>query len=425
MKKIIKSIFLWFISFVVIYEIIGFTNAVNLICIAALSAYFFYKYWANTLNDWLDKKNIAQIPEGNGVWSEIFSKLYKSYRADERSKKELNLTLEQFIAAAEAMLDGVIAINQNNEILWCNKPAQIMLKINLKKNYKQPINYVFRNTDFSNYLDKEIYEETIKILNQENQQTIEIKITPFRSNMRLITCRDITQIISNENIRKEFVSNFSHELKTPLTVIVGFLETLENSKSKIDKETMQIFGMMTDQAIRMKKLIDDLLLLSNVESNQLQNRSEKINMEKLFLKINKEIALIDQKEHLIEYKINKGINLKGSSKEIESAFLNIITNAIRYSGANKKISVSWSIESKQPTFTVIDNGIGVSKKHISRITERFYRVDADRSRNTGGTGLGLSIVKNVITQHQGKLEIKSDLDKGSTFKLIFPKERIL
>jgi two-component system phosphate regulon sensor histidine kinase PhoR len=208
-------------------------------------------------------------------------------------------------------------------------------------------------------------------------------------------------------------------------VIVGFLETLENSKSKIDKETMQIFGMMTDQAIRMKKLIDDLLLLSNVESNQLQNRSEKINIEKLFLKINKEIALIDQKEHLIEYKINKGINLKGSSKEIESAFLNIITNAIRYSGANKKILVSWNIESKQPTFTVIDNGIGVSKKHISRITERFYRVDADRSRNTGGTGLGLSIVKNVITQHQGKLEIKSDLDKGSTFKLIFPKERIL
>ena len=310
MKKIIKSIFLWFISFVILYEIVGFTNAVNLICLAALSAYFFYKYWANTLNDWLDKKNIAQIPEGNGVWSEIFSKLYKSYRADERSKKELNLTLEQFIAAAEAMLDGVIAINQNNEILWCNKPAQTMLKINLKKNYKQPINYVFRNTDFSNYLDKEIYEETIKILNQENQQTIEIKITPFRSNMRLITCRDITQIISNENIRKDFVSNFSHELKTPLTVIVGFLETLENSKSKIDKETMQIFGMMTDQAIRMKKLIDDLLLLSNVESNQLQNRSEKINMEKLFLKINKEIALIDQKEHLIEYKINKGINLK-------------------------------------------------------------------------------------------------------------------
>jgi len=188
---------------------------------------------------------------------------------------------------------------------------------------------------------------------------------------------------------------------------------------------MQIFGMMTDQAIRMKKLIDDLLLLSNVESNQLQNRSEKINIEKLFLKINKEIALIDQKEHPIEYKINKDMNLKGSSKEIESAFLNIITNAIRYSGANKKILVSWNIESKQPTFTVIDNGIGVSKKHISRITERFYRVDADRSRNTGGTGLGLSIVKNVITQHQGKLEIKSDLDKGSTFKLIFPKERIL
>ena len=425
MKKIITLIFFLSFSFFIFYKIFSFDIAVYLICFASALGFVFQSYWANKLNIWLNTKNIHDIPEGYGVWSEIFSKLYKLSRLEEKSKKELNLTLEQFIAAAEAMLDGVIAINQNNEILWCNKPAQSMLKINLKKNYKQPINYVFRNTAFSDYLEIGEYDETVKILDQDTRKTIEIKVTPFRNNMRLITARDISQLISNEKIRKEFVSNFSHELKTPLTVIVGFLETLESNKAKIDKETLQIFSIMSNQALRMKKLLDDLLLLSNVESNQLQNRDEKIDVYSLFKKIKNEIALIDKKEHQINFSINKKINLKGSAIEVESAFMNLITNAIRYSEVNKEIRVTWDIEAMQPTFTVKDSGIGISKTHLSRITERFYRIDADRSRDTGGTGLGLSIVKNVITQHNGRLEIKSNLNQGSTFKLIFPKERIL
>ena len=425
MKKIITLIFFLSFSFFIFYKIFSFYVAVYLICFASAVGFVFQSYWAHKLNIWLNTNNINDIPEGYGVWSEIFSKLYKSSRLEDKSKKELNLTLEQFIAAAEAMLDGVIAINQNNEILWCNKPAQSMLKISLKKNYKQPINYVFRNTAFSDHLETGEYDETVKILDQGTRKTIEIKVTPFRNNMRLITARDISQLISNEKIRKEFVSNFSHELKTPLTVIVGFLETLESNKSKIDKETLQIFSIMSNQALRMKKLLDDLLLLSNVESNQLQNRDEKIDVYSLFKKIKNEIALIDKKEHQINFSINKKINLKGSAIEVESAFTNLITNAIRYSEANKEIRVTWNIEAMQPTFTVKDSGIGISKTHLSRITERFYRIDSDRSRDTGGTGLGLSIVKNVITQHNGRLEIKSNLNQGSTFKLIFPKERIL
>ena len=425
MKKIITLIFFLSFSFFIFYKIFSFDIAVYLICFASAVGFVFQSYWAHKLNIWLNTNNIHDIPEGYGVWSEIFSKLYKLSRLEEKSKKELNLTLEQFIAAAEAMLDGVIAINQNNEILWCNKPAQSMLKINLKKNYKQPINYVFRNTAFSDYLEIGEYDETVKILDQDTRKTIEIKVTPFRNNMRLITARDISQLISNEKIRKEFVSNFSHELKTPLTVIVGFLETLESNNAKIDKETLQIFSIMSNQALRMKKLLDDLLLLSNVESNQLQNRDAKIDVYSLFKKIKNEIALIDKKEHQINFSINDKINLKGSAIEVESAFMNLITNAIRYSEVNKEIRVTWDIEAMQPTFTVKDSGIGISKTHLSRITERFYRIDADRSRDTGGTGLGLSIVKNVITQHNGRLEIKSNLNQGSTFKLIFPKERIL
>lgn len=424
MRLILINFISWFFSSFILYKFFGFEIAIIIISLLLFFFYLINIYWVNKLSNWLKNRKIKDLPQGYGIWTKIFTQLYKTYRQEEKSKKELNLTLEQFIAAAEAMLDGVIAINKQKEILWCNKPAQEMMNINLKKNYKTPINYIFRNTQFTNYLERNNYDETIKISNLEKKQTIEIKITPFRSNMRLITCRDISQTIFNENIRKEFVSNFSHELKTPLTVIIGFLETLESNNKKIDKNTKKIFSLMTNQAICMKKLIDDLLLLSNVENNHLQNREEKIDINKLLKKIKKETTLIDNEKHILQFSIDTEINLKGSLIEVESAFMNLITNAIRYSEKGKIIMINWKLINGDPIFEVIDQGIGIQKKYLARITERFYRVDEDRSRDTGGTGLGLSIVKNIISQHQGKIEIISEPNKGSTFRLIFPKERL-
>ena len=181
---------------------------------------------------------------------------------------------------------------------------------------------------------------------------------------------------------------------------------------------------MSEQAHRMKKLIDDLLILSNVESDYLHNRSEKIIMKDMFKKLKSEVSLIDQKQHKIIYSINNEINIYGSKSEVYSAFINLLTNAIRYTDKEGEISVSWNKINNDAIFQVTDKGIGISEIHVKRITERFYRVDEDRSRESGGTGLGLSIVKNVMHQHQGEIRIVSEPNVGSSFKLIFPAERM-
>ncbi|MEL0104823.1 MAG: phosphate regulon sensor histidine kinase PhoR [Methylophilaceae bacterium] len=401
------------------------TTVLIIINLVTISFLFINYYQAIHFNNWLDKSKINELPNGLGIWEMIFSKIYKQNQVQTKIQNDLNLTLEQFTSAAEAMLDGVIAVNKNDEVIWCNRQAEAMLKINLKKSYKRPIGYTFRNTEFNDYLLKGDYSETLKVYDFSNKKNLEFKISPFRSNMKLIICKDITQIITNENLRKEFVSNFSHELKTPLTVIIGFLETLDTTKNNLDEGTKKIFELMNDQAIRMRKLIDDLLLLSNVESNPMEDRSLKISSNKFFNKLQKEAKLINNKNHKINFDIDQNIIFIGSEKELESAFINLISNAIRYTKERGQINIKWSLVLGRPTFEINDNGIGIPKNHIKRITERFFRVDAARSRDTGGTGLGLSIVKNIIEQHDGLLKISSEIGKGSKFIITFPKERLV
>jgi two-component system phosphate regulon sensor histidine kinase PhoR len=192
-----------------------------------------------------------------------------------------------------------------------------------------------------------------------------------------------------------------------------------------EKNHKNILKMMGAQAYRMSKLIDDLLLLSNVESSIFQNRSEKLLINTMINKIKKDISVLDAKNHKIKYQINNDLKIYGSKKEIESAFTNLITNAIRYTDKNGSVTISWGLINGLPIFEVRDTGNGIEQKHINRITERFYRVDLDRSRDSGGTGLGLSIVKNIIKQHDGELKISSEVGKGSSFKLIFSKESII
>ena len=246
----------------------------------------------------------------------------------------------------------------------------------------------------------------------------------FGEKQKVLIAKDISQAMKIESDRKEFISNVSHELKTPLTVISGFIETLEDMFANNGKEHKNILKMMGDQAYNMSKLIDDLLLLSNVESSLFQNRSEKLIIDTIINKLKKDILILNVKNHKINYQVTKNLNIYGSKKEIKSAFLNLITNAIRYTNNNGSIFISWRLINGLPIFEVRDTGSGIGQKHINRITERFYRVDVDRSRDTGGTGLGLSIVKNIINQHDGELKITSEIGKGSSFKLIFNKESI-
>jgi two-component system phosphate regulon sensor histidine kinase PhoR len=383
-------------------------------------------FWVYKLSKWLNNPTLSNLPHGTGIWQNIFSKHYQILKDSKKSKKNLVSTLDQFTQAAEALMDGVVVLNENNEIIWSNKRSQVMLNLNSKKDTGQPINYIFRNTDLINYLEKGNYEESIKInLEANSTKTIEIKIVMFGGAQKVLIAKDISQAIKIESERKEFISNVSHELKTPLTVISGFIETLEDMFSISGEKQKNILKMMGDQAYNMSKLIDDLLLLSNVESSIFQNRSEKLLMNVIISKIKKNISILDSKRHRIKYQIDNNLSIYGSKKEIESAFLNLITNAIRYTDKDGFISISWGLINGLAIFEVRDTGCGIKPMHINKITERFYRVDADRSRNSGGTGLGLSIVKNIIKQHDGQLKITSEVGKGSSFKLIFNRESII
>ncbi len=430
MQDIRWSIFWFFLIEIILFLIISNIYSIKIgliVCLAFMSCYLImHMYWIFRLKKWLKSPSLSNLPHGTGIWQQIFTEHYQVFKKNKNSKKELVSALEQFTQAAEALVDGVVALNENNEIIWSNNKAKIMFNLNIKKDIGQPINYIFRNTKLINYLDKANFDESITInLDANLKKVIEVKILLFGEKQKILIAKDISQGIKIEANRKEFISNVSHELKTPLTVISGFIETLEDMAEFKNKDHKKIFKTMSSQAYRMTKLVDDLLLLSNVESNLFQNRSEKLQIKIIINKIKKSISSIDAKKHKIKYLINENLNIYGSKREIESAFSNLITNAIRYTQNNGSISISWGLINGLPIFEVKDNGCGIEQKHIDRITERFYRVDPDRSRDTGGTGLGLSIVKNIIKQHNGELKITSDIGKGSSFKLIFDKESII
>jgi len=420
----------WFFIFeIILFLIISNMYSIEdalIICLCLMSCFLLlHMFWIYKLSKWLNNPSLSNLPHGTGIWQHIFSKHYQILKESKKSKKNLVSTLDQFTQAAEALMDGVVALNESNEIIWSNRRSQIMLNLNSKKDTGQPINYIFRNTDLISYLEKGNYEESIKInLDTSNTKIIEIKIVMFGEKQKVLIAKDISQAMKIESDRKEFISNVSHELKTPLTVISGFIETLEDMFTNTGKEHKNILKMMGDQAYNMSKLIDDLLLLSNVESSLFQNRSEKLTIDTIINKIKKDILILNVKKHKVKYQVSKNLNIYGSKKEIKSAFLNLITNAIRYTNNNGSIFISWGLINGLPIFEVRDTGSGIEQKHINRITERFYRVDVDRSRDSGGTGLGLSIVKNIIKQHDGELKITSEVGKGSSFKLIFNKESI-
>ena len=430
MQDIRWSTFWFFVFEILLFLIVSNIYSIEdglIVCLLLMSCFLIlHVFWIYKLSNWLNNPSLSNLPHGTGIWQHIFTKHYQIHKESKKSKKNLVSTLDQFTQAAEALMDGVVALNESNEIIWSNKRSQVMLNLNSKKDTGQPINYIFRNTDLISYLEKGNYEESIKIhLDASNTKIIEIKIVRFGEKQKVLIAKDISQAIKIESERKEFISNVSHELKTPLTVISGFIETLEDIIKIKGREHKNILKMMGDQAYNMSKLIDDLLLLSNVESSLFQNRSEKLVINKMINKIKKSVSVLDSKNHTIKYQIDQNLEVYGSKKEIESAFTNLITNAIRYTSKNGSISISWGLINGLPIFEVRDNGNGIEKKHINKITERFYRVDPDRSRRTGGTGLGLSIVKNIINQHNGELKITSEIGKGSAFKLIFSDESIV
>jgi len=392
-----------------------------------ISLYLFnHLFWINKLVTWYNKPSLSTIPQGNGIWEDVFATIYHEQRKHSRSQSQLSSALDRFRHAASALPDGVVLLDDDDKIEWCNKPAEMQLGLSLKQDLAQPIVYLLRNTDFIQYLKHHVDIDPIKLKSWINPEvTLEIRLVAFGSNQKLLISRDVSQVEKLDLMRRDFIANVSHELRTPLTVVGGFLETLEDMEGAIPEATRGYFTMMQDQTNRMRLLIEDLLTLSQLESGTTAPDEAELDVNALLNMIMNEAKGLSNGRHTITLEADPSLALVASSQELHSAFSNLVSNAIRYTPEGGSISLKWEERNHEAVFSVTDTGLGIEQKHIDRLTERFYRIDRSRSRETGGTGLGLSIVKHILSRHQARLEVQSEFGKGSTFSAVFPKSRMV
>ncbi len=415
-------LFLWLIS--------GKTVALVTFSIGLLIYLISHIAWLHRLHIWFKTPVLKDIPEGSGVWEDVFTALLQYERNNITNQTQLSSALERFTLTANAIPDGLVILGASNEIEWCTPHAENQLGLALSMDKNLPIVNLIRDSHFIAYLYSDDYSEPFKLKSWQKPELVyEIQLIRFGANQKLLICRDMTQLEKVEVMRRDFIANVSHELRTPLTVVGGFLETLGDMQGAIPDAIKSYFGMMQEQTNRMRRIIEDLLTLSKIESNVEEPENTEIDMPRLLKQLQNDALGLSHSlyktKHVIELEADQTLKVTGAQSELQSALSNLVSNAVRYTPKGGKIAISWHRHNEQAVFAVRDTGIGIEQQHIERLTERFYRVDRGRSRETGGTGLGLSIVKHILIRHQAKLEISSEVGVGSTFSVLFPKSRVV
>lgn len=409
-----------------VWLIADLTLALSLYAIILLAYLIGHIYWIHKLYGWLLKPSLNFIPNGNGIWEDIFAYLYQHQRKHSRSQNQLSSALERFRHATSALPDAVVVLNNQHEIEWFNEPAEHQLGLKKEHDENQPIVYLIRQSEFMLYLNGDDFSEPIKLKSWRSANvTLELHLIPFGTKQKLLICRDVSALEQTEVMRRDFIANVSHELRTPLTVIGGFLETIVDMQGEVSEHVKPYFEMMQNQTTRMRRIIEDLLTLSQIESNTHNVEDTVIDMPNMMQLLKNDALALSQGQHQVVLAEVHAYNIKGTYNELLSAFSNLVSNAVRYTPTEGTITLSWQVNETGGVFAVKDTGIGIETHHIPRLTERFYRVDSSRSRETGGTGLGLSIVKHILHRHQAKLDVVSHPGEGSTFSILLPKQRLV
>jgi two-component system phosphate regulon sensor histidine kinase PhoR len=378
------------------------------------------------LSDWLRKPQLRTLPSGHGVWEEVLAKLHHTLKNREGERDQLARALLRFRAAAQALPDGVVILDRDDHIEWANATARRQLGVDARRDAGRPIVNLVRHPDFVADRRRSDYGAPLVLHSTRSDAVLSVRIIEFGADRKLLSSRDITIEERLDTMRRDFVANVSHELKTPITVLSGFVETLADEQVELTPAQRKRFlGLMTEQGQRMRRLIEDLLTLSALESSQAPNDEQEISMRPFCERLLEEARALSAGRHRIELDPLRDATLIGSVAELTSAFSNLVSNAIRYTPDGGTVRIRWHIEDGCGVFSVTDSGIGIDSRHIPRLTERFYRVDQGRSRETGGTGLGLAIVKHVLTRHEATLEIASETGQGSTFSAVFPEQRLV
>jgi two-component system phosphate regulon sensor histidine kinase PhoR len=386
-----------------------------------------YHLWHLTkLARWLADPVPGKVPEGSGTWDEILTALHRHERDGVRREQLLAESLIRFRRAAQALPDGVVILDADNRIEWCNDTAAVQLGLDPRADTGQAIGNLIRTPAFLEYLaagdSAASWTDRAAVrVPAGSNGVLALQLIPYGEAQKLLLARDVTQEERIETMRRDFVANVSHELRTPLTVLVGFLETVR--ELKLDPQrTRDYLGMMQEQAARMHRIIEDLLTLSVLESAP-PLTGERVRIRPLLERLRSDAQALSGARHTIVLDGSPTLDLLGSEAELSSAFGNLVTNAVRYTPADGEVRIRWRESDEGVSFTVEDTGIGIAPEHIPRLTERFYRVDRSRSRETGGTGLGLAIVKHAIARHQASLEVESRPGRGSRFTIRFPQAR--
>ncbi|WP_114416982.1 phosphate regulon sensor histidine kinase PhoR [Marinospirillum perlucidum] len=421
-RKEIKKLVFWLLLAAGVGWLVDYPLVATLIM-----ALFFLGYYLKQLYSLLywQAHSQEEPPEASGVWGEVFDNLYTYQRHQQDHQQRLRHILDRIQDSSQALKDGVVMIDARGELEWWNYAAEDLLGLRSPSDKGSPITHLLREPKFVDYFERKSYQEPLIMPSPIVEgRTLEYQVTLFGENDRLLLVRDFTRMQRLERMRQDFIANVSHELRTPLTVLSGYLETFSDHADTLPPKWQRGLTLMRQQSTRMEHLVEDLLTLSRLETSDLEVSVDPLNIEALLESIRQDALALSGNEHHITLDVDRQLRVYGSEKELRSAFSNLVYNAVKYTGPGTEIQVRWYHDRAGAHLEVVDAGPGIDPKHLSRLTERFYRVDQGRASSTGGTGLGLAIVKHVMLRHQGRLSINSEVGQGSCFTCHLPITRI-
>jgi two-component system phosphate regulon sensor histidine kinase PhoR len=393
--------------------------------VGVLALYLAWNLWQlRELHFWLQHRSVADPPDALGLWGDVVAQVVRLHRRKRFHKERLTRLFRELRRSTAAMPDGVIMLDPQGEIIWFNRKAGELLDLSRRADFGLRIDNLVRHPDFVHYLRGGDYSAPVVVRPDVNSEKfIAFQLIAYGEDQRLLMLRDVTREVRLEQMRKDFVANASHELRSPLTVVAGYLETFGADPGL--GELAGPINEMRRQTDRMTRIIEDLLELSRFEANDSPIKGLPIDVAGMASLLRKDVTARTVHPRTVELSIESGAHLIGDEAMIQSAFSNLVDNAAKYTPADGAMYIRWWTDDQGGHFSVRDTGPGIPSEHLPRLTERFYRVDPGRSRETGGSGLGLAIVKHALYRHGARLEIESIEGRGSTFTCHFPAERLL
>ncbi len=392
--------------------------------LAAVTALLVWHFWnLLRLSWWLWVDRSMTPPPGRGSWEPLLYGLHQMQLRNKKRRKELGNLIKRFRSGAESLPDAVVLTTEEGTIFWCNGLAQQLLGLRWPDDNGQNILNLLRYPEFTRYLThKEFTRPLTLVLN--NGRHLEFRVMSYSEEQWLLVARDVTQMHQLEGARRNFFANVSHELRTPLTVLQGYLEMMQDQSLEGPLRDKAL-GTMREQTSRMEGLVKQLLTLSRIEAAPAMALNEKIDVPLMLRVVEREAQTLSQQKQTLRFEVDPTLKVFGNEEQLRSAISNLVYNAVNHTSEGTHITVSWQKTPQGAKFSVADNGPGISAEHIPRLTERFYRVDKARSRQTGGSGLGLAIVKHALSHHEARLEIESRPGKGTTFSFVLPERLIV